>query len=165
MRFNGPKYNIIHIGNAKFQFFYQLNNQISQSVSSAMYLGVTLTHYSSWSLHVATIASKAHQKLGFARRNLRGSPYKCRETAYTTLTRPQLEYCSSIWDPILIYDSDSIDKLQRKAARWAWGQYGPASVTQLLNTLTHRGPVTQYCGGSILCKNPIFFTMKEIPQI
>ena len=31
--------------------------------------------------------------------------------------------------------------------------------------LTHRGPVTQYGGGSILCKNPIFFTMKEFPQI
>ena len=31
--------------------------------------------------------------------------------------------------------------------------------------LTHRGPVTQYCGGSILCKNPIFFAMKEFPQV
>ena len=31
--------------------------------------------------------------------------------------------------------------------------------------LTHRGPVTQYCDGSILCKNPIFFTIKEFPQI
>ena len=33
---------------------------------------------------------------------IRGSPYKRRETAYITLTRSQLEYCSSIWDPILI---------------------------------------------------------------
>ena len=31
--------------------------------------------------------------------------------------------------------------------------------------LTDHGPVTQYCGGSIFCKNPIFFTMKEFPQI
>ena len=31
--------------------------------------------------------------------------------------------------------------------------------------LTHRGPVTQYGGGNILCKNPLFFTMKEFPQI
>ena len=31
--------------------------------------------------------------------------------------------------------------------------------------LTHHGPVTQYCGASILCKNPIFFIMKEFPQI
>ena len=36
-------------------------------------------------------------------------------------------------------------------------------ISRLL--LTHRGPVTQYCGGSILCKNPVFFTMKEFPQI
>ena len=34
-----------------------------------------------------------------------------------------------------------------------------------MDSLTHRGPVTQYGGGSILCKNPIFFTMKEFPQI
>ena len=34
-----------------------------------------------------------------------------------------------------------------------------------ISHLTHRGPVTQYCGGSILCKIPIFFTMKEFPQI
>ena len=37
------------------------------------------------------------------------------------------------------------------------------SVTLIhpLMLLTHCGPVMQYCGGSILCKNPIFFTMKE----
>ena len=28
--------------------------------------------------------------------------------------------------------------------------------------LTHCGPVTQYCGGKILCKNPKFFTIKEL---
>ena len=31
--------------------------------------------------------------------------------------------------------------------------------------LIHSGPVTQYCGGSILYKNSILFTMKEFPQI
>ena len=36
---------------------------------------------------------------------------------------------------------------------------------EAIDSLTHRGPVTHYCGGSILCKNPIFFTMKEFPQI
>ena len=33
------------------------------------------------------------------------------------------------------------------------------------HTLTHRGPVTQYGDGSTLCKNPLFFTMTEFPQI
>ena len=107
-------------------------------MSNAVYLGVTLTHDLSWSQHVATIVSKAHQRLGFIRRNLRGSPYKCRETAFIALTRSQLEYCSSIWDPILNKDSDSIEKVQRKAARWARGQYGSISVTQLLKDLKWR---------------------------
>ena len=40
-----------------------------------MYLGVTLTLDLSWSQHVATIVNKAHQRLGFIRRNLRGSPF------------------------------------------------------------------------------------------
>ena len=37
--------------------------------------------------------------------------------------------------------------------------------TNINKELTHHGPVTQYCGGSILCKIPIFFIMKEFPQI
>ena len=36
---------------------------------------------------------------------------------------------------------------------------------QVLLSLTRCGPVTKYGGGSMLCKNPIFFTMKEFPQI
>ena len=31
--------------------------------------------------------------------------------------------------------------------------------------LTHCGRVTQYGDGSMLCKSPILFTMKEFPQI
>ena len=34
------------------------------------------------------------------------------------------------------------------------------SAVCAVSPLNHRGPVTQYSGGSILCKNPIFFTMK-----
>ena len=32
-------------------------------------------------------------------------------------------------------------------------------------SLTHCGRVMQYGDGSMLCKNPIFFTVKEFPQI
>ena len=33
------------------------------------------------------------------------------------------------------------------------------------HTLTHCGRVTHYGDGSMLCKNPMFFIMKEFPQI
>ena len=32
-------------------------------------------------------------------------------------------------------------------------------------SLTHCGRVTHYGDSSMLCKNPIFFIMKEFPQI
>ena len=39
-------------------------------------------------------------------------------------------------------------------------------ITHLtMDPLTHCGRVLQYGDGSMLCKNPIFFTMKEFPQI
>ena len=138
MRFNASKCNIIHTGKVKSWFFYQLNNQILQSVSNAMYLVVTLTHDFSWSKHIAIIMSKAHQWLGFIQHNLCGSPYKCHETNFMTLTRSQLEYCSSIWDHFLICDAVSIEKLQRKAAQWVPDWYGPTNATQLLKDLKWR---------------------------
>ena len=46
-----------------------------------------------------------------------------------------MEFCSTIWDPHLAKDSDTLEKVQRKAARWARGEYGQCSVTNLLKDL------------------------------
>ena len=123
------------MGNKNLSYFYQINGVFLDVVSQAKYLGITLSDDLSWSPHIASLATKAHQRLGFIKRNLRGSPYKCRETAYISLVRSQLDYCGSIWDPHLKRDSDTIEKIQRKAARWAKGQYGRISVTDLLREL------------------------------
>ena len=79
--------------------------------------------------------SKAHQRLGFIRRNLRGSPYAYRAIAYKSLVRSQLEYCCTIWDTDKKSDINNIERVQRKSARWAKGVYGECSVTQLLRDL------------------------------
>ena len=135
MRFNEKKCNIINLGKKRFQYFYQLNGVFLEVVSHAKYLGVTLNEDLSWSPHISAIVAKAHQRLGFIRRNLRGSPFKSRETAYISLVRSHLDYCASIWDPHLKQDSNDLEKVQRKAARWARGQYGITSVTGLLRDL------------------------------
>ena len=92
----------------------------------------------SWSSHIASIASKAHQRLGWVRRNLRGSPFRCRGLAYTALVRSSMEYCQSIWDPTEKGQKNSLDRVQAKAARWARGKYGEASVTKILKELNWR---------------------------
>ena len=61
------------------------------------------------------VATKAHQKLGFLRRNLKGSPLDCKKLAYVALVHSALEYAS--WDPYLQKDVDSLERVQQKATR------------------------------------------------
>lgn len=115
--------------------FYELNSAILDEVGSAKYLGVLISNDLSWSPHISTVVHKTHQRLGFVCRTLRGAPYKHRDTACQSLARSQLEYASSVWDPTLVGDINSLEMVQRKAARWARDKHGVVSVTALLKDL------------------------------
>ena len=59
-----------------------------------------------------------------------------KETAYTTLVRPKLEYGCEAWDPHFKKDISSLERVQRKAARFCLNNYQPiASVTEMLSEL------------------------------
>ena len=59
--------------------FYELCGTILTSVDQEKYLGVMLSHDLTWSPHIEKVATKANQKLGFIRRNLKGSPEKLKK--------------------------------------------------------------------------------------
>ena len=135
MKFNTKKSHIMQIANRSGPRFYELDNSILSNVQDAKYLGVTLTSDMTWTSQISAMTSKAHQRLGFVRRNLRGAPYKHRAAAYTSLVRSHLEYCGVIWDPTTKREIDKLERVQRQSARWARGQYGITSVTKLLKDL------------------------------
>ena len=80
---------------------------------------------------------KANRTLGFLRRNLRKCPESVKNQAYTTLIRPCLEYCSSVWDPHTQKHVKDIEGIQHRAARFVKGCYvhTPGTVTKLLKEL------------------------------
>ena len=138
MRFNVKKCNVLHVqpgARSQTVRYYELCGAILSEVTSAKYLGVLYSNDLSWSPHIQSVAHKAHQRLGFIKRNLKGAPFRYRNTAYQSLVRAQLEYAAVVWDPSLHRDIDILEKVQRKAARWAKGQYGVTSVTTLLRDL------------------------------
>ena len=60
-----------------------------------------------------------------------------RETAYFSLVRSFLEYSATVWHPRQKYNSDKLEMVQRRAARFLKGRYGMfESVTQMLEQLT-----------------------------
>ena len=67
---------VMHIngGRTHRPYLYQLCGVLLKSVTQERYLGVILTQSLSWSNHISQVSVKANQKLGFIKRNLKGSP-------------------------------------------------------------------------------------------
>lgn len=100
------------------------------------YPGVDLTTNLDWSIHINSITTKPYQTLGLLRRRLRHCTSKTKEDACKALVRPQLEYCSAIWDPHEKGDIAALEKVQPRAVCFAKGHYlREFSVTQTIKDL------------------------------
>ena len=70
------------------------------------------------------------------KRNIRVADSKTRERAYKSLVRPQLEYASPVWSPWQTKHQQSMEKVQRRAARYVCRNYGrKSSVTAMTKAL------------------------------
>ena len=139
MRFNAAKCNIMRVSRKQtpIPYQYELLGQVLEKVKDAKYLGVTVSDDLEWTKHIDVITSKAFSKLSFLKRNLKGCPEKLRETAYFSLVRSFLKYSATVWHPRQKYNSDKLEMVRRRAARFVKGRYGMfESVTQLLEQLT-----------------------------
>ena len=115
---------------------YTLRGHQLKTVNQAKYLGVTISSKLEWKDHIETISKKANKTLGFLRRNLRSAPEETREMAYKSLVRPQLEYCSAVWDPHILEQVDTLEMVQRRAARFVLRRYHQtSSVGRMLQQL------------------------------
>ncbi len=143
MHFNAPKCNILRISRSQHPLtrFYTLSGHIFDEVNEAKYLVVNISNELIWSTHVSVITQKGNCTLDFIRRNLKNCPIKLKETAYATLIRSVLEYSAAVWDPYLKKDTDKLEKLQRKAARFTTSNYDrTSSVTEILSDLRRSKP-------------------------
>ena len=80
----------------QIKYSLTLHNQTLEQVTSAKYLGITITDNLDWGQHVSDVTTKATQTLGFLRRNLALAPGETKDMAYKTLVRPKLEYASPV---------------------------------------------------------------------
>ena len=136
MSFNPSKCQVLHITRARcpIQTRYILHGTVLESVTSAKYLGVTISDNLSWIPHIDSVSKKANQTLGFLKRNIKVHNMDLTSTAYTTLVWPQLEYASTVWSPShTATDITKLEAVQRSSARWATRDYQcTSSVTQMM---------------------------------
>ena len=138
MKFHAYKCNIIRVSRSRNPItkMYSLVGQVLKEVDQANYIGITISSELDWSPHIRNISAKANNTLAFLRRNLKYCPHQLKENAYISLVRSQLEYSLSIWDPYRAGDSNQMDRVQRRAARFVFSDYSyQSSVTDTLHKL------------------------------
>ena len=115
---------------------YTIHETVLTRSKTYKYLGLHLSDDFKWTTHISRITKKAYQQLCFVRRNTRNLPKSFRETAYKSLIRPHVEYCSSVWDPHTLSDTQKIERIQWQAARYVTGDYRrSSSVSEMLHNL------------------------------
>ena len=103
---------------------------------SVNYLGAYLSDDLRWNKNIKTISNKANKTLGFLKQNLIHCPPRTKEIAYKALVCPTLEYCSSVWDPHTVKNTNTVEMVQRRAAHWVLNRFDHEdSVTEMLLTL------------------------------
>ena len=96
---------------------YTIKTTKINPVHSVKDLGVLITNDLEFSNHCSVISKKAFQKCALIHKTF---SYKSRDfllALYKTYVRPQVEYCSTVWNPHLLHDINLIESVQRRFTR------------------------------------------------
>ena len=126
---------VLHEDNLLF-YSYSLKGHQLEEVTTAKYLGVDLSSTLLWKDHIGRIVENANCTLGFLKGNLRISNSDTKAAACSTLVRPTLEYCVSVWSSYTAQSKHKLEMVQRRAARYCTNRYhNTSSVTDMLQDL------------------------------
>jgi hypothetical protein len=99
---------------------YSLGNIVIPKANSCKYLGIILRSGLSWADQVHYTVKEAWKALHFTMCILKKENSNAKSLAYTSLVRPILKYASSCWDPYMKLEINVLDRVQSKAAKFAY---------------------------------------------
>ena len=123
-----------------------------------MSLGVRLTSKFNWKEHCDRISNKANRSLGLVKRTLKPCNPEVKERAYKALIRPLLEYASAAWNPHTNRDTETIEKVQRRAASFVAHDYKRSTNSQ---DLVHQLGWDSLESRRLLAQVTLFFKIKN----
>ena len=117
LTFNIEKCKVLHYGKNNPCLKYVMSNTELSESDLEKDLGVHFDPSLKFSSHVGKITTKANQRLAIIKRTFTNMTPEMFLPLYKTLVRPILEYCSSVWNPLLKKDKVEIEKVQRRATK------------------------------------------------
>ncbi len=85
-------------------------------------LGIILQRNLGSHKHYDSISAKAYRQLGLLRRTFSPSnSVYTKKKLYLSLVRSQLLYCSQLWRPMLVKDTEALERIQKRATKFILG--------------------------------------------
>ena len=138
MSFNASKCEVIRVTRKRnpIKTTYTIHGHDLTVNKTGKYLGVTIADNLTWNANVDATSMKANNGLAFLRRNLASCPRDIKAQSYQALVRPILEYVSMSWDPYTKSNIQQLEAVQRRAVRFATGDYRTtSSPSQMIEDL------------------------------
>ena len=135
MSFHPSKCQVLNVTTKKNKIShpYTIHGHQLAVEKTVKYLGVNINEKLSWNDHISQTVKKANNTISFLQRNTSNCPRETKALCYTTLVRPLVEYSSVVWDPHTQTNIDSLEMIQRRAARYVFNDYRrTSSVNQML---------------------------------
>ena len=142
MKINPSKSNAIRFTRARVKdpINYSLMGTLIPEASSCRYLGIILPSELSWADQVKYTVKKAWKALHFTMRILKKGNSNTKSLAYMSLVRPILEYGAAWWDPYREGQISALDRVQKRAAKFAHHKNSPN-----WETLASRRTLSRIC--------------------
>ena len=129
LKFITSKCKVMHFGNdiSNSYTMPDFNDQKRKKlefITEEKDLGVIIDHKLNFSSHIVTQVKKANKMMGLIRCSYTHLDRKSFRYLFDSLVRPHLEYCVSIWYPLLKKDEELIENVLRRATKLITGLYG-----------------------------------------
>jgi len=127
MKINPSKSKAIRFTRARVKdpLYYSAMDALIPEASSCKYLGIILRSDLSWADQVNYAVKKAWKALHFTVRILKMCNSNTKSLAYMSLVRPILEYGAACWDPYRGGQISALDRVQKKAVKFAHHKNSP----------------------------------------
>jgi len=104
---------VFHLGNKNCHHDYFINGIKLSQVEVIRDLGVNIDNKLKFDKHIAITTKKAYFKAHQIFRNIKSKSPKTWNILYKSYVRPQLEYATESWNPILKQDINKLERVQR----------------------------------------------------